>query len=97
MLPQIVASTANQFSAIAALVGGNFVCVGSYPAHVGVEILHQLADIDGDLHLTYNDIDIYYGEFGMGHMVRNSCSYEKIEGVPKEVNFLKCTILVLNL
>ena len=38
MLPQIVASTANQFSAIAALLGGSFVCAGSYPAHVVVEI-----------------------------------------------------------
>ena len=45
--------------------------------------------------LSFNDIDVYHGNFGEGNIERRDCTYSKLEDIEKDVNFIKCNNLNL--
>ena len=45
------------------------------------------------VNLRYNDIDVYYGNFEDGVIKRKDCTWTKLEGIEKEVNYISCTNL----
>ena len=51
------------------------------------------SDNDNTVELIYNDVDVYHGSFGDGAIERKDCTYVKLDGVDKEVNFMACSNL----
>ena len=60
-------------SAIADHLKSDFICSGSYPAFVIADEMRSLLGSNDFPPLTYNDIDVYYGNFGNSEMRRNDC------------------------
>ena len=46
--------------------------------------------------LIYNDLDVYHGNFGDGILQRRDCTWAKLNGIEKEVNFISCSNLNIN-
>ena len=47
------------------------------------------------MQLTYNDIDVYKGNFGQGQFERKDCTYAKLNGLDVEIHIIKCMNLNL--
>ena len=81
------------FEAIAEHLNGDFICAGSFPAFVVANQLSSLLDSGEVPRLKYNDIDVYYGKFGDGEIVRHACQWAKMGSMECEVNLISCTSL----
>ena len=78
------------FSAISGRIQSNFVCAGSFPAFLIAQEMQKIPSEYEPVELKFNDIDIYYGSFGDGELVRIKCSWTKIEKIECEVNLILC-------
>ena len=74
--PLITIASSTSFSAIAQHIQSNFICAGSFPAFVISNEMKILSNsgINKEFPLKFNDIDVYYGRFGDGKIVRNRCT-----------------------
>ena len=91
--PLVKESTKSHFDIISAHLNEDFICAGSFPATMLASVWSAQDDNPQGLKLTFNDIDIYHGDFCEGDIIRKSCTQTKLNGIRKDINLIFCSNL----
>jgi hypothetical protein len=82
--------TAPVLSSVATTLGQDFVIAGSYVAAMMCDALRETEPLFV-LTLPYNDIDVYYGSFGVGEFTRSYPKHHPVDvALGKDVNWIQC-------
>ena len=81
-------ATSANFNIIAAHIKDDFICAGSFPAAIVASVWSSYDENKEVARLIYNDIDVCHCKFADGVIQRMGCSWKKLGGIEKEVNFV---------
>ena len=86
-------ATSAKFNIIAAHIKDDFICAGFFPAAIVASVWSSYDENKDVGRLIYNDIDVYHGKFADGMIQRMGCSWKKLQGIEKDINFVSCVNL----
>ena len=89
---RVIQASSSCLTAISEHLKSDFICAGSYPAFIIANEMRESLGREEVPSLKYNDIDVYYGNFGPKDcdIIRTDCKWTQIPGIETEVNLILC-------